>query len=79
METISVSKFKTTCLSLLEKVKKTGEPLIITKRGDPIAQVTPPPPPTMERDSFGCMKDSTKIEGDILSPLPEEDWEVLNP
>jgi len=79
METISVSKFKATCLSLLERVRKTGEPLIITKRGDPIAQVTLPPPPALEENSFGCMKDSTIIEGDILSPLPEEDWEVLSP
>jgi len=78
METISISRFKATCLSLLERVKKTGEPLIITKRGEPVAQVTPPPPPAPEENSFGCMKHSIRIEGDIISPLPEEDWEVLN-
>lgn len=77
METISISKFKATCLSLLERVRKTGEPLIITKRGEPVALVTLPPPPAPEGNSFGCMKNSIRIKGDIISPLAEEDWEVL--
>ncbi|MCD6569593.1 MAG: type II toxin-antitoxin system Phd/YefM family antitoxin [Deltaproteobacteria bacterium] len=77
METIAISKFKATCLSLLERVKKTGQPLLVTKRGEPVALVTPPPPPK-EKISFGCMKDTIIIEGDIISPLPEADWEVLS-
>jgi len=39
-----VSKFKATCLARLERVRRTGRPLLITKRGVPIAQVVPPPP-----------------------------------
>lgn len=76
METIAISKFKATCLSLLQKVKTTGQPLIVTKKGKPIVLVSPPP--ILKKGiKFGCMKDSTKIVGDIMSPLPEEDWEVL--
>ena len=77
METIAISKFKATCLSLLERVKKTGIPLMVTKRGEPIAVVTSPPPPPKGKKPFGCMKGTIVIEGDIVSPLPEEDWEVL--
>ena len=77
METIAISKFKATCLKLLERVKNTGEPLLITKKGSPIALVTPPPRLPKKRSAFGSMKGSIRIKGDIVSPLPEEDWEVL--
>lgn len=77
MEAIAISKFKATCLRLLERVKNTGEPLLVTKKGDPIAVVTPPPRPIKKKSSFGSMKGTIKICGDIISPLPEDEWEVL--
>jgi prevent-host-death family protein len=78
METIAISKFKATCLSLLERVKKTGQPVLVTKRGEPIAQVVPPPPPEPpEGRTFGCMAGTVEILGDIVEPLGEEDWEVF--
>ncbi len=78
METIAISKFKATCLAILERVRKTGESYLITKRGVPIAQVVPPPPPTPnEKSSFGCMADMGQEMGDIVEPLPDVDWEVL--
>lgn len=78
METIAISKFKATCLSLLDRVKKTGQPLLVTKRGEPIAQVVPPPPPEAPAGSaFGSMAGSGRILGDIVEPLGEDDWEVL--
>jgi len=77
METITIAKFKATCLALLKRVRETGEPLLVTKKGEPIALVTPPPPPRPEKGIFGCMRDTITVHGDIISPLPEEDWEVL--
>jgi len=78
METITISKFKATCLRLLDNVKKTGHPLLVTKKGEPIALVTPPPPPPKSKAWLGSMKDTIKITGDIISPvLDEEEWEVL--
>jgi len=77
MEEISISKFKATCLRLLDSVKKTGRPLLVTKKGEPIALVTPPPPP-QSKAWLGSMKGTIKITGDIISPvLAEEEWEVL--
>lgn len=67
METIAISKFKATCASLLDRVKKTGEPLTITKRGKPIAQVVPPAPAgTPKGSTFGCMAGTVEILGDIV-------------
>ena len=77
METIPIAKFKTTCLSALQKVKKTGQPLLITKSGQPVAMVTTPPGNVPSGKAFGCMKHAIKIQGDILSPLPEKDCEAL--
>lgn len=78
METIAIAKFKATCLAVLEQVRKTGKPILITKRGTPIAQVLPPPlPEPGEESAFGCMAGTAKEVEDILAPLPEEDWDVL--
>lgn len=76
MQTISISKFKATCLAALEHVRKTGEPLLITKHGMPIAQVLPAPPPPAA-SAFGCMAGTADEVEDMLAPLPEDDWDVL--
>ena len=78
VETLSVSKFKATCLQLLQKVKRTGRPILITRRGEPIAQVVPPPPPEPIQDWLGCMQGTGRIIGDIVGPATDEDeWEAL--
>ncbi len=38
---ISVTEFKAKCLSLIDQVNKTGETLIITKRGKQVAELRP--------------------------------------
>jgi prevent-host-death family protein len=78
MDRVAISKFKATCLALLERVRKTGEPILVTRRGMPVAQILPPPSPEPEENSgFGCMRGTIEITGDIVKPLPAEDWEVL--
>lgn len=77
METVSVSEFKATCLALLHKVKRTGQPILITRRGEPIAQVVPPPPPEVNRSWLGCGKGTIRFLGDVVSPvMDEDDWEA---
>lgn len=75
MQTIAVSEFKATCLKLLDRLSKTRQNLIITKKGKPIAMVVPPPP-QKKHSLFGLFKNDLSITGDIVSPLGEEDWEV---
>lgn len=43
--TISATQFKARCLALLDEVAETGEPLVVTKRGKPVARVEPIEPP----------------------------------
>lgn len=72
-----ISKFKATCLAALERVRKTGRPLLVTKRGVPVAQVVPPPKAEASNDAFGSMAEGIEETGDIVEPLPAEDWEAL--
>ena len=77
-EVVSISKFKATCLALLDKVRRTGKPLLVTRRGEPIALITPPPEPEKPSSWLGSFKPSGNIVGDIISPaLDESEWEVL--
>ncbi len=39
---ITATQFKARCLRLLDEVAQTGETLIITKHGRPVARVEPP-------------------------------------
>jgi prevent-host-death family protein len=78
MEEIAISKFKGTCLAVLERVRQTQKPVLITRFGKPIAEIVPAPPPERPASWLGCMQGTGRIEGDIVSPaLDERDWEVL--
>jgi prevent-host-death family protein len=39
MKSISASQFKARCLALLDEVAATGQPIVVTKRGKPVARV----------------------------------------
>ncbi|MCG8462851.1 MAG: type II toxin-antitoxin system prevent-host-death family antitoxin [Holophagales bacterium] len=76
MKSIAISRFKAECLGLLEEVRQTGQPLLITKRGEPIAQVGPPAPAAARRDVLGAMAGTVRTLEDIVEPLGEDDWEA---
>lgn len=77
METISISKFKATCLAVLEQVRRSREPILVTKRGQPIAEIKPPPQ-AETKPWLGSMAGSAEITGDIVAPaISHEAWEAL--
>ena len=80
MEQIAISKFKATCLAVLERVRKTRKPILVTRFGKPVAQVIPPHVPLRRPKRWlGDMRGTARIVGDIVSPaVDEKDWEVLN-
>ncbi len=39
MKAITATEFKAKCLQLLDEVQRTGEELVISKRGKPVARV----------------------------------------
>jgi len=78
MQTIAISKFKATCLAVLEQVRKTRKPILVTRFGKPVAQITPPPPAERPASWLGSLSGEVRITGDIISPAADEsDWEAL--
>lgn len=74
---ISIEKFQTTCLKLVDDIQKYHNEIIITKSGKPIAKLMPIPivDEQSEKSLFGYMKDSVLIHEDISEPIGEN-WEV---
>ena len=76
MKTMAAGEFKAKCLKVMDRVRVTREPVLITKKGRPVAKLVPVEP--VAEDFFGCLAGSFEIVGDIESPLePPEAWEVL--
>jgi antitoxin (DNA-binding transcriptional repressor) of toxin-antitoxin stability system len=77
MESMAISKFKTTCLATLERVRKTGRPLRVTRFGKPIAEICPPTPVPTAKNWLGARRYTGRILGDIVGPTSDlVDWEV---
>lgn len=74
MKTITAGDFKARCLSLMEDVRDTREPIVITKRGKPVAKLVPAE--SDHREFIGRLKGLIEVVGDIQSPIePPEAWE----
>ena len=77
-ETIAVSEFKARCLAVLRRVKRTGRSVVVTRFGEPLAEIVAPSPPEDDAPWLGSMKGTARIVGDIVAPASEpEDWEAL--
>lgn len=59
MKSIAISDFKARCLSLLEDVARTGEPILVTKRGKPLARVTP-------SGDIGAVRPQDSLHGSVI-------------
>ena len=76
MKTMPAGKFKAQCLSVMDEVNTTREPVVITKKGRPVAKLVPAE--SEPKDVFGCLRGVMEIVGDVESPvIPLEDWESL--
>ena len=70
MKSLNVSQFREQCLALLDKLPPEG--IVITRRGRPIARVTPVR--KNNADLIGSMKGMFEIRGDIFST--GEKWDA---
>lgn len=85
MRTMGAGQFKAKCLAVLDEVHETGEPVLITKRGKPVARVTvvgESPSRQMSVDSiFESLQGLMSVAddaGDLAGPIfPIEDWDHL--
>jgi prevent-host-death family protein len=72
--TISATRFKAKCLALLDEVAESGETLVITKRGKPVARVEPVEPPASLAGSVTFLVS----DEELIAPL-YPDWEPTFP
>lgn len=78
MKKLPAGQFKQTCLRILDEVRETREPVVITKRGEPVAQLVPLPPESTD-DWAGALRGTASIVGDLVEPaVSEDDWKVLS-
>ena len=69
---VPAAEFKTNCLRLMDEVVLQRRPIIITKRGKPVAKLVP-----VEEKPIGlvgCMAGTAKICGDIIGPIEDLEW-----
>ena len=81
--TIKASEFKTKCLKLMDEVAESGEEIIITKNGKPVAKLTPYKPAAEEmlyrdrpKSPFGLNKGRYEIIGDLDDAFLDVDWDA---
>ncbi len=76
MKQMAAGEFKARCLAIMDQVFESGEPVLITKHGKPVAKLVPAPKQSDE--VFGYMAGKVKVIGDIVgSVTPLEDWETM--
>ncbi len=77
MEEIAISKFKATCLAVLDRVRRTRQPILVTRFGKPIAEITPPSLPPRQPEWLGSLRETGSIRGDLVEPASDSsDWEA---
>ena len=74
----SVSEFKAKSLGLLERVARSGESIVVTKRGKPIAKVIPFQD-AQDKPKPGRLEGTLLSEGDIIAPLGARLWKAAEP
>jgi prevent-host-death family protein len=73
MKKIPAGEFKSRCLSIMDQVFQSGEPIVVTKHGKPMVKLVAADQPA--DDIFGYMSGKVKIVGDIVGPItPADDW-----
>lgn len=73
MKKMSAADFKTHCLSVMDDVAESGEPIVVTKRGKPVVRVMSVEEPIQ---ILGRLQGLFEVRGNITDPaIPPEDWD----
>ena len=74
--TVPAGKFKAECLRIMDEVAAGGRPVVITKRGKPVARLVPAA--SAATDVMGVLEGKVEIRGDIVKPaLTPKQWGEL--
>jgi prevent-host-death family protein len=74
MKRMAAGVFKTRCLAVMDEVQAKRQPVLITKRGKPVAKLVPVD--KTDDDIFGFLRGKGRITGDIVAPAID-DWGEL--
>jgi prevent-host-death family protein len=78
MDVIPISRFKAECLAVMDRVRRTGRPVRVTRYGRPIADVVPAAPTAAASRTLGFLKDATTMSGDLIEPVTTlRDWHAV--
>src|ERR1700683_711945 len=88
MKSMAVGEFKAKCLGAIARVNATGEPILLTKRGKPVARIVPPSDEGLAgeisdaADSiFGCLRGMLKpgvdLSGLVDQIIATDEWDHL--
>ena len=75
MKTMSVSEFKAKCIAVLKEVERSGEPVVVTLRGRPMARVEPFAAGA-EGKRLGALKGKMRIRRNLVRIDTTKDWEM---
>lgn len=75
MKTMAISHFKTHALKVIDQLSHNNESIVVTKRGTPLALITPYKAP-VKKVHPGQLSNTFVFEEDIISPLDEKMWDV---
>jgi prevent-host-death family protein len=74
MQKIPAAHFKAQCLALMDQVAQSGRPMVVTKHGKPVVQISRVE--SNDDDIFGFLAGKGRIVGDIENTIPSSEWNL---
>jgi prevent-host-death family protein len=74
---VNATEFKARCLAFLDDMEQRGGTLTITRRGRPVAVLTPPKAKAWKSPG-NSLAGKVKIVGDIVNTDSSELWDVVS-
>jgi prevent-host-death family protein len=71
-KTVPATQFKAHCLAMIEEVRETRQPLLVTRHGRPVVEISPYVPKNTAR--LNPLKGSILFQDDLISPMDEQ-WD----
>ena len=76
-KTMGAAQFKAACLRVIDDMSRDGEPVTITKRGRPVAVLSPVKAGDQRRSIVGAMAGSVLRYDEPFAPIAEPDqWDA---
>lgn len=76
MTTLLISDFKAKCIEVLNAVHDSGEAVVVTRRGKPLAKIVPLADPQVAPRKLGGLAGEAVERGDITQGFAS-DWESV--